>query len=99
MMSFEEAQAMGKRIREEQERIQKMVDETRKSELRKRGINPDVYKPTKPKYDHPCTPDDGFVTVLYVIGMAASLIFKEFWIPWIILTIGYSKFITRHDND
>lgn len=99
MISFEEAQAMGKRIKEEQDRIQKMMDETRKAELRKQGIDPDSHKSVKPRYDHPSTPDDGFVTVLYIIGMVASLIFKDFWIAWIMLTVAYSKFITRHDND
>ena len=99
MMSFEEAQAMGKSIREEQERIKKMMDETRKSELKKQGIDPDAWKPIKPRYDHPSTPDDGFVTVLYIVGMVASLIFKDFLIAWIGLSILYGKFITRHNND
>ena len=99
MMSFEEAQAMGKRIREEEQRRFEMRKKIRDDELRKMGINPDVNKFIKPKYDHPSTPDDGFVTVLYVIGMVGSLIFKDFWIVWILLTIGYGKFITRHDND
>ena len=99
MISFEEAQAMGKRIREEQERIRHKLDETRKSELREQGIDPDAWGPVKPRHDHPSTPDDGFVTILYIIGMIGSLIFKDFWIAWIILTILYSKFITRHNND
>ena len=98
MMSFEEAQAMGKRIREEQQRNFEIRKKIRDDELRKQGINPDV-QIIKPKYDHPSTPENGFVTVLYIVGMVASLLFKDFLIPWIGLTILYSKFITRHDND
>ena len=99
MISFEEAQAMGKRIREEEERIKKMLDETRKSELRKQGIDPDAWKPVKPRHDHPSTPDDGFITALYIAGMVGSLIFNDFWAGWILLTILYVKFITRHNKD
>ena len=99
MMSFEEAQAMGKRIREEEQRRFEMRKKIRDDELRKMGINPDTQKFIKPKHDHPGTPEDGFVAILYIIGMVGSLIFKDFWIAWIILTICYGKFITRHDND
>lgn len=99
MMSFEEAQELGKRIRAEKEKRYKIMEQVHQEELRKMGINPDTQKFTKPKYDHPNTLEDEFVTVLYVIGMVGSLIFKDFWIPWFILTIVYGKFITRHDND
>ena len=99
MMSFKEAQEMGRRIREDQERTKKMMEETRRAELRKQGIDLDAWKSVKPKYDHPGTPDDGFVTVIYILGMVGSLIFKDFWMAWIVLTIGYGKFITRHNKD
>ena len=99
MMSFEECQELGRRRRQEKEELRKRQEQIHREELIKRGINLDVQQFTKPKYDHPSTPDDGFITVLYVIGMVASLIFKDFWIAWIGLTILYSKFITRHDND
>lgn len=99
MISFEEAQEMGKRIRAEEKRIFEMRKKTRDEELRKMGIDPDTRKHTKPKHDHPSTPDDGFITVLYIIGMVGSLIFKDFWVAWIGLTILYSRFITRHNND
>ena len=99
MMSFKEAQAMGRRIKEEEKRIFEIRNNIRNEELRKMGVSHTAQKMVKPKYDHPSTPDDGFVTVLYIVGMVASLMFKEFWIPWILLTVGYTKFITRHDND
>lgn len=103
MMSFEECQEWGRRMREEKENLRKRQEEIHRNELIKQGIDPDTIKPTpqrKPhEYDHPSTPDDGLVTVLYIVGMIASLIFNDFWIPWFILTIVYGKFITRHDND
>lgn len=103
MMSFEECQEWGRRMRAEKEVFEKKQMEIRNRELRKQGIEPSTKKSIVSKkpheYDHPSTPDDGFVTFLYIIGMIASLIFKDFWIPWIMLTIAYGKFITRHDND
>ena len=99
MMSFEECQEWGKRMRAEKEAFNKKQEEIRMAELKKNGIDPETLNVPEPKWDHPCTPDDGFVTVLYVIGMIASLIFNDFWIAWIVLTAAYGKFITRHDND
>ena len=99
MLSFEKYQEIGKKIRESEERRQERLEYIRKDELRKRGIDPDVRQPSKTRYDHPCTPDDGFVTILYIVGMVGSLIFKDFWMLWIALTVGYVKFITRHDRD
>lgn len=99
MMNFEECQEWGRKMREEKENLNRQIEKIRREELMNKGINPDLQQPIKPKYDHPGMPDDGFVTVLYVIGMLTSLIFNDFWILWIGLTILYVKFITRHDND
>jgi hypothetical protein len=99
MMSFEECQEWGKKVKEEKEELNKKMVRIRENELRKMGINPDNQRVIKQKYDHPSMPEDGAVTFLYLVCMIGSLIFKDFWIPWFILTVLYGKFITRHDND
>ena len=99
MMSFEECQELGRKMKTEKEELNKKMSQIRNDELRKMGINPDDKKTAKPKYDHPSMPEDGMITFLYIVFMIASLIFNDFWIPWVILTIAYGKFITRHDND
>lgn len=99
MMSFEECQEMGRRIREEEQKRNRRMETIRKDQLIKRGISVDNKKTTKPKYDHPSTPDDGFVTFVYIAAMIGSLIFKSFWMIWIVLSVAYGMFITRHDND
>ena len=99
MISVKEAQEMGKKIKEEEDKRHKKMAQIRDNELRKMGVDPKAKDNIKPKYDHPSMPDDGFATVLYIVGMVASLIFKDFWIPWIILTVVYEKFLTRHNND
>ena len=98
-MDFEECQEWGRRMRKEREELNARRAQIREEELKKMGIKSTDQNNNKPKYDHPSTPDDGFVTVIYIIGMIGSLIFNDFWIPWIIFTIAYGKFITRHNND
>lgn len=99
MMSLEECQKWGKKIREEKESLLIQNEKIHHEELIKKGINPDLQKSVESKQDHPLAPSDSVATVLYITGMIGCLIFKDFWIPWIILTILYGKFITRHDND
>ena len=74
---------------------------TRKSidELNNKQNKDDVVKYSRPKYDHPSTPDDGFVIILYIVCMVASMIFKDFLMIWAVLTIAFVKFITRHKED
>ena len=99
MISLEECQAIGEKNREEERKRNENMAKIRNDELRRLGVNVDAQPSVKPQYDHPSMPEDGFVTVLYIVGMIASLIFKDFWIPWLILTAGYGKFISRRDND
>lgn len=99
MMSFEECQEWGRKIREEREELNRKNKIIRQEELRKMGIDINTQKSPPPKYDHPCTPDDGFITILYIVGMIASFIFTQWYVAWFGLTIAYVKFITRHDND
>ena len=98
MMSFEECQEWGKRLTEEKKQRKELMIKIHEEELIKKGINPNIQTTQKPKYDHPGTPDDGFVILLYIIGMVVSLLFKEFWLMWIALTLAFVKFITRHEN-
>lgn len=103
MISREEAQEWGRKMRAEKAEFEKQQMEIRRNELIKQGINPDTHKPIRDKqqheYDHPCMPDNGFVTVLYILGMIGSLIFTQWYIAWFALTVWYGMYITRHDND
>ena len=99
MMTFEEGQEMGRKMREKEAARKKELEEIRRKWLIEQGIDPASYEVPPEKWDHPCTPDDGFVTFIYIVAMIAVMIFKDFWIAWIMFTLGYVKFITRHDND
>lgn len=99
MLSFEDYKEIARRVNESKKEREELLKKWRYEELREMGIDPDKQEHVKEKYDRPGTPDDGFVTILYVIVMVASLIFKDFWIIWICITIAYFKFITRHYDD
>lgn len=66
----------------------------------KRYGNPTPHK-NEPKNfhgdcDHPNTMEDSTATFIYVIVMVGAIIFNERWLIWVIATIMYWEFITRH---
>ena len=99
MMSFEECQAWGKKRREEKAALEAKCAEIRKQEMIKQGINPDSQNTPAPKYEHPAMPGQVMMTILFIVGYIGSFIFKDWWIPWIILTVLLGKYLSRHDND
>ena len=46
--------------------------------------------------DHPDTMENSTATVLYILVMIGSLIFNDFLLMWIVASIIYFRFITRH---
>ena len=48
--------------------------------------------------DHPNTMENSTATVLYFVVMAVGAIFNDRWLIWIVATIMYLKFITRHEK-
>jgi hypothetical protein len=99
MMSFEECQEMGRKIREERAMMDAKCKEICRQQRIKQGLPPDLPQAPTPKYEHMAMPGEGIVIVLFIVGYLGSLIFKNWWIAWIILTVLLGKFITRHDND
>lgn len=49
------------------------------------------------KYDHPNSLEDSEATIIWVVIMFIGSIFKGNWAIWIIATIIWWKYITRHD--
>ena len=66
----------------------------------KRYGNPTLQKDEPENFhgdcDHPNTMEDSTATLLYIIVMTGGTIFKARWLIWIVTTIIYFKFITRH---
>lgn len=47
-------------------------------------------------YDHPNSLENDEATILWVVVMAIATVFKGNWIIWIVATIIWRKYITRH---
>lgn len=48
--------------------------------------------------DHPNTMENSTATILWIVAMIISLLFKGGWALCILETIAWVKFITRHDK-
>ena len=68
-------------------------------EMEEKGIKPFESKPApKPYCDHPDTMENSTATFFWVVAMVVGAIFKGNWVIWIVSTIIWLKFITRHDR-
>ena len=47
-------------------------------------------------YDHPNSLENSEATIIWIVVMAVATIFKGNWVIWIIATIIWRKYITRH---
>lgn len=84
------------KLREEEDRKkaeQKAREETEKklNAPQERSWQEQMYVDT----EHPDTMSNGYATVLYIVVMIGSLIFKDFWLIWIAATFLWVKHITR----
>ena len=57
-----------------------------------------IPEPKKERCDSPYTMEDSTATFLWIVVMVVGSIFKGNWVIWIISTIVWRKFITRHDR-
>ena len=69
----------------------KYHEETSKNQQKKESAEEQFQK-----YDHPNSLENDEATVIWIIIMAVATIFKGNWIIWIIATIIWRRYITRH---
>lgn len=89
MMDFKECQEWGERRRKEKAELNAKLEQIRREELKKQGINPPSIETEPPKYYHPNTISNGPALFITIAGMLASFIFKQWYIVWIVLIIWY----------
>ena len=86
---------------EEREReLNEFLDELRKKEeekenkqeLRQQSVQENFFEGC----DHPNSLEDSEATIVWIIVMIVGAIFKGNWIIWIVATIIWLKYITRH---
>ena len=75
------------------DKINKGIEEYQKRHREQQKLNNEnVYGDC----DHPNTMENSTATILYIIVMAVSIIFVDGWMVWIVASIIYFSFITRH---
>lgn len=65
---------------------------TEKNTEKQRCVQENPFK----NYDHPNSLENSEATILWIVVMAVATIFKGNWIIWIVATIIWRKYITRH---
>jgi hypothetical protein len=99
MPTIEEMRKYTEKYKKEQEEFNKRLEESRLKELEAKGIKPFDESQVPKKYcDHPNTMENSTATVLWLVVMVVGSIFKANWMIWIIATVLWAKFITRHDR-
>lgn len=99
MVQWEDIIEERKKHKKEEEECQNEIDKLWEEEYKRRGVWPvEKQEPPKQTWDHPNTMENGTATVLWIVVMLVGSIFKGNWIIWIIATVVWAKFITRHDR-
>lgn len=99
MPTMEEMRKYTEKYKKEREEFNKHLEESRFKELEAKGLKPFDESQVPKKYcDHPNTMENGTATFFYIIAMLVGSIFKGNWVIWIIATVIWAKFITRHNE-
>lgn len=99
MPSYEEMRKIFDEVDKKFEERDKKREEERRKEVEAMGltyINGD--KPQKEHYDHPNTMENSTATIFWIASLVVGALFKGAWIIWIVSTVIWWKFITRHND-
>ena len=105
MITFDDMIKEREKHAEEEKEFRRKLNRLHMEELRKKGIEPmfdedgnSLVPPKKPTYDHPNTMENSTATILWIVVMIVGSIFKGNWMIWIIATVIWFRFITRHSR-
>ena len=99
MPTIEEMRKYQEKYKREREEFNKHLEELRFKELEAKGLKPFDESRVPEKYcDHPNTIENSTATFFYIFVMLVGSIFKGNWIIWIVSTVIWAKFITRHNR-
>jgi hypothetical protein len=100
MTSFEEMQKIGAQRREEKRKNEERWASIRSQELLKMGIQTEVSnnKDIHGDCDHINSFENSSATIIYILVMIFGSIFNSRWLIWIVATLVFSNFISRHDD-
>lgn len=105
MITFDDMIKEREKHKEEEKEFQRELNRLRIKELRDKGLEPmfdedgnSLIPAKKETFDHPNTIENSTATFFYIVVMLVGSIFKGNWVIWIIATVIWAKFITRHDR-
>ena len=105
MITLDDIAKEREKHKEEEEEFQRKLRRLRIKELRDKGLEPmfdedgnSLVPPKKETFDHPNTMENSTATILWIVVILVGSIFKDSWMIWIVATIIWINFITRHNN-
>lgn len=106
MPTYEEMQKLIKQHQKERESFEEHLKELRRQEFAKQGLklietNKSEQERKKDFHgdcDSPYTMENSTATILWIVVMVVGSIFKGNWVIWIISTVIWARFITRHNK-
>ena len=99
MLSWEEQVEIARQVKEKRNDWNEFKKKTIEEELQRVGIDSAEQTRGDPiHFDHPDSMTNGQATAWYILIMAIGLIFNARWIIWIVASIIYFRFITRHNR-
>ena len=90
-MAYKPCLGLEKYYKQQKEKREKEEAEKKLNASQERSWQEQMYVDT----EHPDTMSNGYATVLYIVVMIGSLIFKDFLLIWIAATFLWVKHITR----
>lgn len=100
MPTYEEMQEWRKKYKKEREEFNKKLEAIRLKELEEKGLKPFDESSIPPKQcDHPNTMENSTATVLWIIVMIVGALFRGRLLVWIVATLVWLSFITRHSRN
>lgn len=99
MLSYEDQRKIFDEVEKKSKEKEERREQERLKELADKGIVPPDPNSYPKKYcDHPNTIENSTATFFYIVVMLVGSIFKGNWVIWIIATVVWAKFITRHNK-
>lgn len=99
MPSYEEIRKIFDEVDKKFEEREKQLEEERRKEIESKGM---IYingqTPNKKHYDHPNTMENSTATFFWIASLVVGALFKGAWAIWVVSTIIWLKFITRHND-
>lgn len=99
MPTMEEMNEWREKWKKERTEFNKELEELRRKDWEIKGVKPfDTSNVPKKYHDHPNTMENGTATLFWIVAMIVGALFKGNWVIWIVATLIWFKFITRHDK-